>query len=93
MNSSIVSNPIAYESSICGIDALANYNFNLINKNHDFNDIKTVRMIPIPDDISTIDGEKIYNSNGGLVCVIQEDNKYKTIFQNNNSIYRIILKA
>lgn len=82
---STVSNPINTNMSMNGIDALANYNFNLINKHGDFNNIKTVKMIPIPDDISSIEGEQIYNSNGDLVCVIKEDSHYKTIYKNNDS--------
>lgn len=85
VNNSVVTNPINTNISMNGMDALANYNFNLVNKNNDFNDIKTVKMIPIPDNISQIKGEKIYNSNRDLVCVIQEDNKYKTIYLNNDS--------
>ena len=85
VNNNVVNNPINSNISMNGMDALANYNFNLVNKNNDFNDIKTVKMIPIPDDISMIDGEKIYNSKGNLVCVIQENSKYKTVYQNNDS--------
>ncbi len=60
-----------------GTEALRAYNYNLINKNNDF-DIPTIEAIQIPEDITKIEGNPIYNSKGelGLVEKIVGDKKY-----------------
>lgn len=75
-------NPINENISSSGLNALASYNTYLINRDKDFN-IPTLRMIPIPEDISKIDGEKVYSNNGDLECVITEKGKYKIIYKND----------
>ena len=44
VNNSVVTNPINTNISMNGMDALANYNFNLVNKNNDFNDIIRIEI-------------------------------------------------
>lgn len=83
VNNGIATNPINSNISMRGMDALASYNFALINKNKDF-DIPTIKMIPIPNDISKIDGEKIYSPDGSLDCVVQDNGKYKIVYQNDS---------
>ena len=77
-----VANPIDKNVQMNGLDALAGYNFNLVNKNNDF-DIPTLSMVEIPENIANVDGEKIYNSNGELNCVIKDAGNYKIIYQND----------
>ena len=65
-----------------GLNALASYNTCLINRDKDFN-IPIIEMIPIPEDITKIDGEKVYSNNGDLECVIADKGKYKIIYNND----------
>ena len=77
-----VTNPIDKNVQMNGLDALAGYNFNLVNKNNDFN-IPTLGIVEIPENIAIVDGEKIYKSNGELNCVIKDAGNYKIIYQND----------
>ena len=82
-SSSPIVNSAPSDVSMNGVDALAGYNFNLVNKNKDFNNIPNIKIIPIPEDISKIDGEKIYNSKGDLVSVIKDIGKNQIIYKND----------
>ena len=66
-----VSNPLPHQPNVSfrGTEALAAYNYNLINKNNDFNDIRTIEPIETPNDVTKIGGNAIYNSKGELVIV------------------------
>lgn len=81
-NNSVVTNQISSNVSMKGVDALASYNFNLVNKNNDFN-IPILEMIDVPENVENIDGEKIYNSNGELDYVVKDAGNNKIIYQND----------
>lgn len=70
-----VSSP-AEIANLNGVDALASYNSAFINKSELY--IPLLKPIPMPRDINSVDGEKIYNSKGKLECVVKEtkDKKY-----------------
>ena len=67
-----------------GLDALAAYNFNFINRNNGFN-IPTVKPINIPEDLAAFKGKHIYNSSGELVAVMKETSDNKYIYYNNEN--------
>lgn len=78
--SALTSNPISQSNiNLSGTEALAAYNYNLVNKN-DF-DISLVEPIKVPDDINEVKGERIYNSNGELMEIVDEDNNFKKIYR------------
>ena len=68
-----VSNPLPPQPNVSfrGTEALAAYNYNLVNKNKDFDKIPTLKPLEIPKNVEEIEGEKIYNS--------------KVIFENQTS--------
>ena len=66
-----------------GINALATYNTYVVNKSNNFN-IPTLNMIPVPDDLSTINGEKVFSEDGNLESVVVENEKYKIRYKNND---------
>jgi len=90
-----VTNPTVQNASLQGTDALAAYNSAFINRQNDFFDIPVVKPVDIPDDINQIKGEKIYNSKGELVQIVDEDDKYKKIYeqQDGGYYYRIFDKT
>ena len=77
-----VTNPTVQNVQMNGLNALAGYNFNLVNKNNDFN-IPILEMIDVPESVANIDGEKIYNSNGELDYVVKDAGNNKIIYQND----------
>lgn len=80
-----VSNPIPQPNiSFKGTEALAAYNYNLINKNKDFDSIPTIKPIEIPQNLEEIDGEKVYNSKGELVLVEKEIGNQKFLYHNDS---------
>lgn len=82
-NSANPSNPIKLTNvNFKGTEALAAYNYNLINKNNDFN-IPTLPLIPVPNNIEDVVGEKVYSTDGKLDCVIQDNGKHKIVYKND----------
>ena len=79
-DNNVVSSPINSNISLNGTDALANYNFALVNKNKDF-DITFVKPIFVPNDINQVKGERIFNSDGKLVEIVNEDNNFKYVYK------------
>ena len=78
-----VSNPVqsivAPNVSFKGTEALAAYNYALVNKNELFN-LPVVKPLDIPTKIEDIKGEKIYNSDGKIVRIISNDNNKQTTY-------------
>ena len=76
-----VSKPLPPQPNVSfrGKDALAAYNYNLINKNKDFDNIPTIKPLEIPKNLEEINGEKIYNSKGELVLVQKETKNQKIL--------------
>ena len=77
-----VSKPIDTNTTMNGLDATASYNFAIVNKNNDFN-IPTLEMIPIPEDITKIDGERKYSEDGKLIYVIKDNGENKIAYLND----------
>lgn len=78
-----VSNSIIHSNvSLRGTEALASYNYNLVNRNNDFN-IPTLPMISVPNNIADVAGEKVYSSDGKLDYIIQDNGKYKIVYKND----------
>ena len=73
-----------------GTEALAAYNYSLVNKNELFN-LPVIKPIDIPTDPEKIPGEKIYNSAGELVRIIKDNDKQKETyyFRDNKLNYYI----
>ena len=69
-NTAPITNPLEQTASVTlnGTDALAAYNYNLVNRNNDFN-IPVIEPIERPDDITKVGGTPIYNSKGQVVIV------------------------
>lgn len=65
-----------------GTQALAAYNYNLVNKNHDF-DIPTIKPIAIPENLTKIDGTKVYDSKNNLVVVKKKVGDKEYVYHNN----------
>lgn len=81
---SVTTNPVPQPNvSFKGTEALAAYNYNLLNKNNDF-DIPLVKPIIVPDNIEEIKGERIYNSSGNLVEIVNEDENFRYIYEPGN---------
>ena len=58
------SNPIQQSNvNFKGTEALAAYNYNLVNKNNDFN-IPSLPLIPVPNNIEDVIGEKVFTPDG-----------------------------
>lgn len=70
--------------SFKGTEALAAYNYNLVNKNNDF-DIPTMEPIEFPDDLMKNGGNPIYDSKGNLVVVKKIIGDKKYVYHNNNA--------
>lgn len=80
-----VTNPIPSSNlSFKGTEALAAYNYAKINQNKAF-DIPVLERFEIPKDINKIKGERITNSAGELVRIIDEDDKQKTQYYINGN--------
>ena len=78
-----VSNPNQQSNvNFKGTEALAAYNYNLVNKNNDFN-IPILPLIPVPNNIEDIVGEKVFTPDGKLNCIIQDNGKHKIIYKND----------
>ena len=67
-----------------GTDALAAYNYNLVNKNHDF-DLPTLKPITIPNNLTEIGGEPVYNSQNNLVVVKTTVGDKEYVYHNNQA--------
>ena len=87
-NSSDVTNPIQTPSvSFKGTEALAAYNYSLVNKDEIFN-LPIIKPLDIPTNPKEIKGKKIYNSNGELVRIIKDnDNQKETYYFRNNQLH------
>lgn len=89
VKNNVATNPINSNISMNGLDALANYNLGNINK--DF-EVSLAKPIFVPDDINQVNGERIYNSNGELIEIINEDKVFKYVYKQNsfpNEKYRL----
>lgn len=82
------SNPIQQTNvNFKGTEALAAYNYSLVNKDELFN-LPVVKPLDIPTDPEKISGEKIYNSSGELVRIIKDgDNQKETYYFRNNQLH------
>lgn len=84
-------NPISQpNTAFKGTEALRAYNYNLINKEN-FNIPELKPICPL-EDMDKIKGERIYNSDGELVCIIDENKDYKIIYtpsSENKDIYDV----
>ncbi len=91
-NSAITTNPISAQNvSFNGTEALAAYNYNFVNKNNDFN-IPELQPICSLEDMNKIKGEKIYNSDGELVRIINKNKNHKIVYTpspENKNIYDV----
>lgn len=74
-----VSNPIS-GNNMTGLSALAVYNRSYINKNDSKFEIPILSPIPIPDNIDSIEGERVYDSEGKLDSIVQAGEHSKTIY-------------
>lgn len=83
-NTATITNPIEQTASVTlnGTDALAAYNYNLVNRNNDFN-IPVIEPIERPDDITKVGGTPIYNSKGQVVIVEKIEGDKKYIYHND----------
>ena len=76
--------------SFKGTEALAAYNYNLVNKSN-FNIPELKPICPL-ENMDKIKGKRIYNSDGTLVCIVDKNNDYKTVYtpsSDNNNIYDV----
>ncbi len=74
------------------LQALASYNIaqlNLENKTKK----EILKPFYVPDNIEDIKGERIYNSEGKLVEIVDEDENYKNIYQFNDTISYNLIKT
>ena len=86
-----ISNPLNPKCSFKGAESLANYNSAFINYNDKFN-IPTLDLIVPLDKMNQISGEKIYNSDGEIVQIVDEDENFKTTYTPsvyNKDIYNV----
>ena len=86
-----VSNPSPQNVSFRGTEALAAYNYNLVNKNNDF-DIPTISPIEIPEDITKIGGTPVYDSKGNLVLVEKIIGNEKYVYHNMDNLIQVFDK-
>jgi len=87
--SSTVTNLIVQPNvSFKGTEALAAYNYSLVHKDELFN-LPVIKPLDIPTNPNEIQGEKVYNSDGELVRIINEnaDQKETYYFRNNELHY------
>lgn len=83
VNKNIATNPIQQSNvNFKGTEALAAYNYNLVNKNNDFN-IPNLPLIPVPNNIEDVIGEKVFTPDGKLNFIIQDNGKHKIIYKND----------
>lgn len=82
------SSPIEHTNvNFKGTEALAAYNYSLVNKDELFN-LPIIKPLDIPTDPDNISGEKIYNSAGELVRIIKDnDNQKETYYFRNNQLH------
>lgn len=82
------SNPIEHTNvNFKGTEALAAYNYSLVNKDELFN-LPIIKPLDIPTDPDNISGEKIYNSAGELVRIIKDnDNQKETYYFRNSKLH------
>ena len=64
--------------SLDGIQALASYNLNLIDKAEKLDEIQPLDLIYKPEE--EIEGERIYDSEGKLNSIVKEDANTKTVY-------------
>ena len=81
-----VHNNIPQSVSFKGTEALAAYNYSLANKDELFN-LPIIKPLNIPTKVEDIKGEKIYNSDGELVRIINDNTTY--YFRNNKLNYSL----
>lgn len=92
LTNSIQNNSISPMVSFKGTEALAAYNYALVNKNELFN-LPVIKPLDIPTKIEDIKGEKIYNSDGKIVRIISDDNnKQTTYYFRDNKLHYSLTK-
>lgn len=67
-------------ASLNGMQALASYNFNIIDKIGKLDEIKPLDLIFNPDGNVEIEGEKIYTSEGKLKTIVKDNGETKTVY-------------
>jgi len=78
-------NPISQTSvNFKGTEALAAYNYSLVNKDDVFN-LPVIKPLEIETDINKIDGEKIYNSKGNIVRIVNDNDSQKEVYHLDNN--------
>jgi hypothetical protein len=86
-----ISSPIEHTNvNFKGTEALAAYNYALVNKDNLFN-LPIIKPLDIPTNPDNISGEKIYNSAGELVRIIKDnDNQKETYYFRNNELHHYL---
>ena len=77
--------------SLDGIQALASYNLNLIDKAEKLDEIQPLDLIYKPEE--EIEGERIYDSEGKLNSIVKEDANTKTVYIPDKTDENLILKV
>ena len=70
VQNTVVSNP-----NLGGVDALASYNRSIISNPLKPKVLEHLKMEVLPDNIDSIKGEKVYNSNGKLNSVVEKNER------------------
>ena len=85
--SASATNPIPTTNvSFKGTEALAAYNYSLVNKDEVFN-LPVIKPLDIPTNPNEIQGEKIYNSDGEIVRIINDkENEKETYYFRDNKL-------
>lgn len=87
---------VKQEVNLTGVEALAVYNAPLL-KNPEKLDVEPLEpVIIMPEDFDSIEGEKIYTSEGKLHSVIKEDENTKTVYipdEENEKMFSMIMTS
>lgn len=75
VQNTVVSNP-----NLGGVDALASYNRSIISNPLKPKVLEHLKMEVLPDNIDSIKGEKVYNSNGKLNSVVEKNEKTTNLY-------------
>jgi len=69
-------------TNLAGVNALATYNSSLVK---DKFDIPLLKPVKLPKNLDDVQGEHIYNSKGGLECVVKNIGDKKYVYYNNHA--------
>lgn len=76
-----ITNPIpAPNIAFRGTEALRAYNYNLVNKENNL-DLKLVEPLKIANNIEDVKGERIYNSNGQLIEIVEDKGDFIQVYK------------